>query len=148
MATNPRDFAKENLDRATDAASSGANLMAQMTDFNLRQSMAALDGMLTMVRRAADGFGQQASAVREHATELADQAVENTHAFASRIVHIKDPLEWAQVQSEYLSKQARTFAESNRKISEALIREAGATATQAMELGRTQARRAASEAAE
>jgi len=147
MAPNPRDFAKESIDRMTNAAGSGANWMAQFSDFNLRQSMAALDGMLTMVRHAAAGFGHQAAMMREHAVALAEQAVENTSEFSNRIVHLKDPLEWAQVQSEYLSRQAQVFAEGNRKFSEALMREQGAMAGQAMEQGRAQARRA-SEAAE
>lgn len=140
MAANPRNFAKENFERATEAASSGANWMAQLADYNLRQSMAALDGMLTMVRRAADGATHHASAMREHAQDVAEKAVQNTNEFANRMVHLKDPLEWAQVQSEFMSKQARTFADGNRKLSEALMREAG----DAMD----EARRAASQAAE
>jgi len=147
MAPNPRAFAKENIDRVTDAASSGASWMAQFTDFNMRQGMAALDSMLTMLHRSAEGFGQQAAMVREHAVALAEQAVENASEFSNRMVHLKDPLEWAQVQSEYMGRQARAFAEGNRKLSEALMREQGAMAGQAMEQGRTQARRA-SEAAE
>jgi hypothetical protein len=142
MAANPRDFARENIDRVTEAASSGANWMAQFSDFNLRQSMAALDSMLTMAHRAAEGFSQQAATMREHAVALAEQAVENTSEFSNRMVHLKDPLEWTQVQSEYLSRQARAFAEGNRKLGEALIREQGAMAGQAMEQGRAQARRA------
>ena len=147
MATNPRDFTKENLGRTTDAASSGASWIAELADFNLRQNMAALDGMLTMVRRAADGFGQQASVIREHAVQLAEQAMDNTKTFGDRMVHLKDPLEWAQVQSEYLSKQARVFAEGNRKLSEALIREQSEMAGSALDQGREQARRS-SQAAE
>ena len=147
MASNPRAFAKENIDRVTDAASSGANWMAQFSDFNLRQSMAVFDGMLTMVRQAAEGFGQQAAMVREQAVTIAEQAVENTNEFSTRVIHLKDPLEWAQVQSEYLSRQARTFAEGNRKLSEALIREQSTMANQAAEQSRAQARRA-TEAAE
>ena len=147
MASNPQDFAKENIDRMTNAAGSGANWMAQFTDFNLRQSMAALDGMLTMVRHATAGFGHQAAMMREHAVAIAEQAVENTSEFSNRMVHLKDPLEWAQVQSEYLSRQAQVFAEGNRKLGEALMREQSAMAGEAMEQGRAQARRA-SEAAE
>ncbi len=138
MASHPRDLAKENLNRVTDAAGSGANWMAEFTDFNMRQSMAALDSMLTMVHRAAEGFGQQAAMVREHAVALAEQAVENTSEFSNRMVHLKDPLEWTQAQSEYLSRQTRAFAEGNRKLGEALIREQGAMAGEAMEHGRAQ----------
>ena len=101
MAQNPRNFAKENFEKATEAASSGANWMAQLADYNLRQSMAALDGMLTMVRRAADGASHHASAMREHAQDVAQKAVENPNEFANRMVHLKDPLEWAQVHGNF-----------------------------------------------
>ena len=147
MAPNPRGFAKENIERVSEAAGSSANWMAQFTDFNMRQSMAALDSMLTMVHRAAEGFGKQAAMMREHAVAVAEQAVENTSEFSNRMVHLKDPLEWTQVQSEFLSRQARAFADGNRKLSEALMREQGAMAGEAMEQSRAQARRA-SEAAE
>jgi hypothetical protein len=133
-----RDVAHENVDRMTDAASSGGNWMAQFTDFNLRQSMAALDSMLSLVRRSAEGFGQQAAMMRQHAVGLAEQAVENTSEFSNRIIHIKDPLEWAQVQSEYLSGQAHAFAEGNRKLGEAMMREQGEMAGEVMKNGRAQ----------
>jgi len=147
MASNPRDFAKENFDRMSNAAGSGANWMAHFSDFNMRQSMAALDGMLTMMRHAAAGFGHQAAMIREHAVALAEHAVENTSEFSNRMVHLKDPLEWAQIQSEYLSRQAQVFAEGNRKLGEALMRDQNAMAHEVAEQGRAQARRA-SEAAE
>jgi hypothetical protein len=147
MASTPRAVTTENIDRVTDAASSGANWMTQFSDFNLRQSMAVFDGMLTMVRHAADGFGQQAAMMRKQAVTIAEQAVENTNEFSNRIIHLRDPLEWAQAQGEYLSRQARVFTEGNRKLGEALIREQSTMANQAAEQGRAQARRAA-EAAE
>ena len=87
--------------------------------------MAALDGDDGATRRRRRQPLHHASAMREHAQDIAEGGRERNE-FANRMVHLKDPLEWAQVQSEYtMSKQARTFAEGNRKLSEALMREAG-----------------------
>ncbi len=148
MARNQSDFAKENTERVMDAASSGASWMAELTEYNLRHGMAAMEGVLTIVRRAADGLGQQASAIREHSISVAEEAIENSAAFGNRIVHLKDPLEWMQAHSEFLSKQARIFADSNRKLGETLMQELSELANATMRQTREAARRPASEAAE
>ena len=148
MARNQSDFAKENTERVMDAASSGASWMAQLTEYNLRHGMAAMEGVLTIVRRAADGLGQQASAIREQSISVAEEAIENSAEFGNRIVHLKDPLEWMQAHSEFLSKQARIFADSNRKLGETLMQESSELANAAVRQTREAARRPASEAAE
>jgi len=148
VARNQSDFAKENTERVMDAASSGASWMAQLTEYNLRHGMAAMEGVLTIVRRAADGLGQQASAIREQSISVAEEAIENSAEFGNRIVHLKDPLEWMQAHSEFLSKQARIFADSNRKLGETLMQESSELANAAVRQTREAARRPASEAAE
>jgi hypothetical protein len=148
VARNQSDFAKESTERVMDAANSSANWMAQLTEHNLRHGMAAMEGVLTIVRQAADGLGQQASAIREHSITVAEEAIENSAEFGNRIVHLKDPLEWMQAHSEFLSKQARIFADGNRKLGETLIQETGEVANATMRQSRETTRRAASEAAE
>ncbi len=123
MAKDRTDFAQENVQRTITAGNFGANWMAEMAEQSLHQSMAALDGMLTLVRRAADGFNQQATAMREQSMALAEEAFGNTAEFGTRMVRMRDPLEWAEAQSEFLSKQAQTLAEGNRKIGELLIQQ-------------------------
>lgn len=143
MAKERSDFAQENMQRTMNAANFGANWMAEVAEQSLQQSMAAVDGMLTIVRRAADGFNQQATAMREQSIALAEEALGNTAQFGSRMVRLRDPLEWAEVQSEFLSKQAQTFAEGNRKVGEILIQQssemADATLHQARETTRKRA---------
>jgi len=132
MAKDRTNFAEEGLQRGVDAASFGANWMAELTDHNMKQGMAAMDGMLQIVQRAMAGFGHQASMVREQSVTIAEEAMENAAQYGHRIVHLKDPLEWAEVQSEFLSRQAKVFAEGNKKLSEKLIRETGEMAHAAM----------------
>jgi phasin family protein len=143
VAKDRTEFAQENMQRTMNAASFGANWMAEMTEQSLHQSMAAVDGMLTLVRRAADGFTQQATAIREQSVALAEQAMGNTAEFGTRMARLRDPLEWAEAQSEFLSKQAQTLAEGNRRLGEILIQQstevADATLHQARETTRKRA---------
>ena len=128
MAKDRTEFTQENMQRTMNAASFGANWMAEMTEQSLHQSMAAVDGMLTLVRRAADGFTQQATAIREQSVALAEQAMGNTAEFGTRMARLRDPLEWAEAQSEFLSKQAQTLAEGNRRLGEILIQQSSEVA--------------------
>src|SRR5262249_48333594 len=123
MAKGRADLQHENMERALNGATIGANWMAELAQQNVKQGMAAVEGMLTIFRNAADGFGHRASAVRQQSVALAEEAMGNAAEFGNRMVHLKDPLEWAEVQSEFLSKQAQTFAEGQRKLSQSLIQE-------------------------
>ena len=122
VAKERTDF-EENAQRTMNAASFGANWMAEVAEHNMQQSMTAVEGMLTIMRRAADGFTQQANAIRERSLAVAEEAMGNAAEFGNRIVRLRDPLEWAEVQSEFLSRQAQTLAEGNRKLGEALIQQ-------------------------
>ncbi len=142
MAKDRTDFAQENVQRTITASNFGANWMAEMAEHSLQQSMATLDGMLTLVRRAADGFNQQATAVREQSMALAEEAFGNTAEFGTRMVRLRDPLEWAEAQSEFLSKQAQTFAEGNRKMGELLIQQSSEMADATLQQARETRKRA------
>jgi hypothetical protein len=122
------DYAQENTQRAFNAANSGANWMAEVAEHNLKQGMASLDGMLTIVRKAADGFGQQTSMIREHSAVLAEEAMRNATNFGNRMAHSTNPLEWAEAQSEFLSKQAQTVVEWNKRLAESFIHESNEVA--------------------
>ncbi len=123
MAKDRASYGQENPDQVMHAASFGLTFMAEMAEQNLRQSMAAMDGMLTTFRRAAEAFGQQASRIREHTAALAEETMGNTAEFGGKLARSKDPLEWAEAQSEFLSKQAQAIATGNRNLGEALIHE-------------------------
>jgi Phasin protein len=123
------------------AASFGANWMTNVTEHNLRQTMSTFEGTLTMLRKTAEAFGQQASVIREHSAALAQEAMGNAAEFGNRIVRIKDPLEWAEVQSDFLSKQAQLFAEGQRKLGEELIQESNDMAKNALHQTRDMGRK-------
>ncbi len=137
MAKDRTDFA-----RTMNVANFGANWMTEVAEHSLQQSMAAVDGILNIVRRAADGFNQQATAMREQSIAVAEETLGNTAEFGTRIVRLRDPLEWVEVQSEFLSKQAQTFAEGNRKVGEILIQQSSEMADATLHQARETRKRA------
>jgi hypothetical protein len=55
-----------------NAASVGATWLNEMPDQNLKQGIAALNGMMTTLRKSADVFGHQASRIRETSAALGE----------------------------------------------------------------------------
>jgi hypothetical protein len=124
---NRQNLGRENHGQDTpqimSAASSGLTVMTGMAEQNLRQSVTAMDEMLKTLRRMADIFGQQATRMREQSAALAEETMGNAAEFGSRVMRSKDPLEWTEAQSEFLSKQLQAVAEGNQRIGELLRNE-------------------------
>ena len=117
MSKNRRNNGQEQLNQMAHTAGLGSAWVAQMTE----QNVSALDGMLGSVRRVADSFGYQASSIREHSAALVEQSMENVAEFGSKLARTRHPLEWAEVQSEFLSKQAQVIASGVQGLGEALV---------------------------
>ncbi len=121
MAKDRGNNAQESIDQMQNAASAGATWLNGMTEQNLKQGVAALNGMLSTLRRSADIFGQQASRIRETSTALAERTMGNATELGNRLAHSKDPLEWVEAHSEFLSKQAEAMATGAQSLGEALV---------------------------
>ena len=117
MPKDHRNNGPEQLNQMAHAAALGSTWLAEMTE----QNLAALDGMLRSVRRAADAFGHQASSIREHSAALFEQSMGNAAEFGNKLARTRHPLEWAEVQSEFLSKQAQVIASGAQSLGEALV---------------------------
>jgi hypothetical protein len=109
------------------------------------QNLYALDGMLRTVRRAADAFGHQASSIREHSVALLEQSMGNAAEFGTKLAYSKHPLEWAEAQSKFLSKQAQVMASGAQSLGEALV--SGPNGTASAGLGQVPASRKGAHAA-
>jgi translation initiation factor 2 alpha subunit (eIF-2alpha) len=130
MAKDQADYAQENTQRAMQAASVGANWMAEIAEQNLNQGKVTVEGMLTIVSKVSDGFVQQASAVQEHSVSLAEEMAKNAFEFGNKMIRVRSPEEWAEAQSEFLSRQAQTFSECSKSLGQRLVQETKeATAT-------------------
>jgi hypothetical protein len=104
------NFAQQNAEQAAQAT----NLMREITEHNLNQSRAAFAGLLAIARNAVHGFDHQASVICEHSMLFAEETLSNTFDFANRLVRMREPQEFAQIQSEFISRQARLLGRSNQ----------------------------------
>jgi hypothetical protein len=132
MAKRPTDFAQQNTERAFEVTSYSLNWMREMAERNLDQSKAALEDLLTMARRAVDDMDHQAAAIREHSISLMEETLSNTFDFAHKLVHIKEPQELAQLQSEFVSRQAQVVGDQTRELGQSIAQGASEAAKTAM----------------
>jgi hypothetical protein len=106
MARNTMDFAQQNTERAVQAT----NWMRAIAEQNLNQSKAAFEGLLTVARNAVRSIDQHSSAIREHSLAVAEQTLSNAFDFAHKVIRMKEPQELAQIQSDFVSRQAQVPA--------------------------------------
>src|SRR5437773_9746046 len=106
------NFAQQNAEQAAQAT----NWMHAITEQNLNQSRAAFEGLLTIARNAVHGFDHQASVICEHSMLFAEETLSNTFDFANKLVRMKEPQEFPQIQTEFVSRQAQVLAGSGQRI--------------------------------
>ena len=146
MSTEAREFAEKNAERAMRAANYGMNWLLEMAEQNLEQSKAAFEGYLTTARKAMDGIDHQAVDLRERSFSLAETTLENTFDFAYRAFRVRDPQELAQVQSDFIGRQAQAVVEQAKEFGESLMN--GADEMTTATLRATESARRRSERAE
>src|SRR2546429_9615123 len=144
MAKNPTDFAQQNTERAVQVTNYGMNWMREIAEQNLTQSKAALEGLLMITRKAVDGIDHQASVVRERSLLLAEETLSNTLDFAQKLVRMREPQELAQLQSEFVRRQAQVLGD--QKLGQSMMQGANEVANTTMQ-GVAESSRRRSEAA-
>src|SRR5262245_24359467 len=117
MAKDKMDFAQQNTERAMQAT----NWMHAIAEQNLNQSKAAFEGFLMVARNAVRGVDQQAAAICEHSFSLAEQTLANTFDFANRLVRMKEPQEFAQIQTEFVSRQALLLRDQTKELGQSIM---------------------------
>ena len=146
MAKGPSDFAQQNTERAVQAASYGMNWMREIAEQNLTQGKAALEGLLMMTRQTVDGIDQQASVIRDRSMFLAEETLSNTFDFAHKLLRMKEPQELAQLQSEFVSRQAQVLGDQTKDLGQSIMQGANELAKTPLE-GSVEPARRRSEAA-
>src|SRR5215475_2898644 len=121
MAKDKIDFAQQNTERAMQAT----DWMRAIAEQNLNQSKAALEGFLTIARNAFRGVDQQASAICEQSLSLAEQTLANAFDFANRLVRMKEPQEFAQIQTEFVTRQAQLLGDRTKELGQSIMQGAG-----------------------
>ena len=114
MARSTMDFAQQNTDRATD-------WMRAIAEQNLNQSKAAFDGLLTVARKAVRDVDQQTAAICEHSMTFAEETLSNTFDFGHKLMHMKEPQELAQIQSEFVSRQAQLLGDQTKELGQRIM---------------------------
>ncbi len=132
MAKRPTDFAQQNTERAFEVTSYSLNWMREMAERNLNQSKAALEDLLTMTRKAVDDMDHQAAVIREHSISLMEETLSNTFDFAHKLVQMKEPQELAQLQSEFVSRQAQVVGDQTKELGQSIAQGASEVAKTAM----------------
>ena len=112
MAKSTMDFAQQNTERAVQAT----NWVHAIAEQNLNQSKAALEGFLTIARNAVRSVDRQSSAICEHSIAAAEQTLSNAFDFAHKVLRMKDPQELAQIQSEFVSRQAQVLDDQTKEL--------------------------------
>jgi len=128
MAKNPTDFAQQNTERAVQATNYGMNWMREIAEQNLNQSKAALEGLLIITQKAVDGIDHQASVIRERSMFLAEETLSNAFDFAQKLVRMREPHELAQLQSEFVSRQAQVLGDQTKELGQSIMQGANEVA--------------------
>ena len=111
------------------AMNTSANVMTEMTQQNIAQLRAVIEGTLLLADKMVN---QPASAVQEHSMALAHETMRNVFDFGSKMAVIKDPQQWMLAHNEFLTTQSQTFAEHTKQLSERLVQNSGETANTAV----------------
>jgi hypothetical protein len=111
MAKGTTDFARQTTEQAVQAT----DWMRAIAEQNLNQSKAAFEDLLTIGRNVVRGVDQQAAFIRDSMT-FAEETLENTFEFAHKLVRMKEPQEFARIQTEFISRQAQVLAGSGQRV--------------------------------
>jgi hypothetical protein len=98
------DFAQHNTEQAMQAT----NWVREIAEQNLNQSKTALEGFLTIARNAARSI-DRSSAICEHSIAVAEQMLSNAFVCARKVIHVREPQELAQIQTDFVTRQAQVL---------------------------------------
>jgi hypothetical protein len=111
MAKGTTDFARQTTEQAAQAT----DWMRAIAEQNLNHSKAAFESLLTLARSAVSGVDQQAAFMRDSML-FGEETLENTFDFAHKLVRMKEPQEFTQIQTEFFRRQAQVLAGSGQRI--------------------------------
>ena len=111
MAKGTTNFARQTTEQTVQTT----DWIRAIAEQNLNQSKAAFESLLTIARNAASGVDQQAAFIRDSML-FAEETLENSFDFAHKLVRMKEPQEFARIQTEFFGRQAQVLAGSGQRI--------------------------------
>ena len=118
------------------------NWFRQIAEQNLKQNRASVTELVKMTRKMVDDFGNQASAICEHAMFLTEETLSNTFDCSFKLARVREPQELAQVHTDFVYRQAQTIADQTKELNERFVKGAEEMANAAAELARKQSKAA------
>jgi hypothetical protein len=129
MVKSGADFAERNTERTVQATNYGTGWLREIAEQNLTQSRAAAESLLIVTRNAVEALNQQASTIREQSMVGAEASLSNTFDFLHRLARVKDPHEFAQIQSEFVRRQAQVLGDQTKEFGQAIMKGTDVTKT-------------------
>jgi hypothetical protein len=121
MTKSAVEFAERNTERAVQATNYGMDWLREVGEQNLDQSKTSVEALVIATRKAVDAFDQQTSAIVGRSMLAAEETLSNTFDFLHKLVRMKDPQELAQLQSEFVSRQAQVLADQTKEFGQTLM---------------------------
>jgi len=121
MSKNATDFAERNTERAVQATNYGMDWLREVAEQNLDQSKASVEALVIATRKAVDALDQQTSAIRGRSMLAAEETLSNTFDFAHKLVRMREPQEFAQIQTEFVSRQAQVLGDQTKELGERIM---------------------------
>ena len=100
-------------------ANNGIDWVRQVTEERFEQTASVLDRFISGFGRAADTFDRHAAEVQGRSLLIVRETLTNSMAFAQQAMHVRQPQELFQLESEFVSKQAQTLAKHSRHFGRA-----------------------------
>jgi hypothetical protein len=121
MTKSAVEFAERNTERAVQATNYGMDWLREVGEQNLDQSKTSVEALVIATRKAVDAFDQQTSASVGRSMLAAEETLSNTFDFLHKLIRMKDPQELAQLQSEFVSRQAQVLADQTKEFGQTLM---------------------------
>jgi hypothetical protein len=124
MAKGSTTISDQNAARTMQMATEGVDWMRKLVEQSFDQAAATFEAFLTSLRRTGSDFDYQAKEVRERSMSLASETMSNALNFVHKLMRAREPQEIIQLQSEFVTQQARAFAEYSNVLGENIARKA------------------------
>jgi hypothetical protein len=137
MTKSAADFAERNTERAVLVTNYGMDWVREVAEQNLDQSKASIQALVIATRKTVDALDQQTSVILGRSMSAAEETLSNTFDFLHKLVRMKDPQELAQLQSEFVSRQAQVLADQTKEFGQTLMQGASEMAKTAKRTAET-----------
>jgi hypothetical protein len=120
----------------------GMDWFRQIAEHSLRQSRTSFEVLLNVTRKMVDDLGNQASALCDHSLSLSEETISNTFDYGAKLVYVREPQEFTQVQTDFITRQAQVIADQTKELNERWMKAAEELSSTASESIRRQSKAA------